>query len=51
MEAHKFHPYKIHVVQVLNEDDFDRRWEFYEGLSEWMDLATIEIIEHNYNYN
>ncbi|EZA46950.1 hypothetical protein X777_00567 [Ooceraea biroi] len=23
-----FHPYKIHLVQKLNEDDFDRRNEF-----------------------
>ena len=23
-----FHPYKIHLVQELNEDDFDRRIEF-----------------------
>lgn len=26
----KFYPYKIHLVQELNEDDFDRRMEFCE---------------------
>ena len=26
----KFHPYKIHLVQELNEDNFDRRVEFTE---------------------
>lgn len=26
----KFYPYKIHLVQELSEDDFDRRMEFYD---------------------
>lgn len=30
LKQHKFHPYKIHLVQQLNEDDFDRRLEFCE---------------------
>ena len=30
MKKEKFHPYKIHLVQELNEDDFDRRVEFTE---------------------
>lgn len=34
LKAHKFHPYKIHLVQELNEDDFDRRLEFCEIVSE-----------------
>lgn len=28
--SHKFRPYKIHVEQEFNEDDFDRRVEFNE---------------------
>ena len=28
LDAHKFYPYKIHLVQELSEDDFDRRMEF-----------------------
>lgn len=30
----KFHPYKIHLHQELNEDDFDRRLEFSELMME-----------------
>ncbi|XP_011687761.1 PREDICTED: uncharacterized protein LOC105449970 [Wasmannia auropunctata] len=30
LKQNKFRPYKIHLVQELNEDDFDRRLEFYE---------------------
>ncbi|CAH1962421.1 unnamed protein product [Acanthoscelides obtectus] len=32
LKAHSFHPYKIHLVQELNEDDFDRRLQFYEDM-------------------
>lgn len=31
---HKFHPYKLHLVQGLSEDDYDRRLEFCEIMSE-----------------
>lgn len=34
LKAHKFHPYKIKLVQELNEDDFDRRLQFCELMSE-----------------
>ena len=34
LKAHNFHPYKIHLVQELNEDDFDKRLEFCEVMSE-----------------
>lgn len=34
LKQHKFHPYKIHLVHELNEDDFDRRQEFCEVMSE-----------------
>jgi len=32
MKSLKFHPYKIHLVQELNEDDPDRRMEFCETI-------------------
>lgn len=34
LKKHKFHPYKIHLVQELNEDDFDRRVQFCETIVE-----------------
>ena len=34
LKMHKFHPYKIHLVQQLNEDDGDRRLQFCETMSE-----------------
>lgn len=33
LKKHKFHPYKIKLVQELNEDDNDRRLEFCEIMS------------------
>lgn len=32
-----FHPYKVHLVQELNEDDFDRRLQFCELMMERID--------------
>lgn len=34
LKKYKFHPYKIRLVQELNEDDFDRRLQFCEVMSE-----------------
>ena len=34
LKKYKFHPYKIRLVQELNEDDFDRRVQFCEIMSE-----------------
>lgn len=34
LKKHHFHPYKIQLVQELNEDDFDRRLQFCEIISE-----------------
>ncbi|XP_050307733.1 uncharacterized protein LOC126744391 isoform X2 [Anthonomus grandis grandis] len=34
LKAHKFHPCKIHLVQELYEDDFDRRSQFSKIMSE-----------------
>lgn len=37
LKSQKWHPYKIHLVQELNEDDFDRRNEFCETLNGMID--------------
>lgn len=34
LKKNKFHPYKIHLVQELHEDDYDRRLQFCEIMSE-----------------
>ncbi|CAH1998188.1 unnamed protein product [Acanthoscelides obtectus] len=34
LNAHSFHPYKIHLVQELNDDDFDRRLQFCEDMNQ-----------------
>jgi len=37
LKQNKFHPYKIHLVQELNEDDFNRRLKFCELMMEKID--------------
>lgn len=32
-KKHNFHPYKVKLVQELNEDDYDRRLQFCEIMS------------------
>lgn len=34
LQKHNFHPYKVHLVQELSEDDFDRRIQFCELMTE-----------------
>lgn len=34
LKKHSFHPYKMHITQELAEDDFDRRLEFCELMTE-----------------
>lgn len=34
LKHYKFHPYKLHLVQSLDYEDFDRREQFCESLSE-----------------
>lgn len=34
LKTHRFHPYKIHLSQQLNEDDPDRRLQFCEEMTE-----------------
>jgi hypothetical protein len=36
LKQNKFHPYKIQLHHALNDDDPDRRVEFCEGLTNWM---------------
>ncbi|CAH1986436.1 unnamed protein product [Acanthoscelides obtectus] len=45
LKAHSFHPYKIHLLQELNEDDFDRRLQFCEEMNV-IDPALTAIIEN-----
>ncbi|CAH1991365.1 unnamed protein product [Acanthoscelides obtectus] len=45
LKAHSFHPYKIHLVQELNEDDFDQRLQFCEDMNA-IDPALTAIIEN-----
>lgn len=34
LKAHTFHPYRVTLAQELNEDDPDRRFQFYEEISQ-----------------
>ena len=43
LKSINFHPYKVHLVQELNEDDPDRRVEFCE-------LRWTELIEILFSY-
>jgi len=45
MKKHKFHPYKIQSVQELSEDDFDRRIEFCEQMTELI-IREPEILDN-----
>lgn len=60
----KFHPYKIYLVQELNDDDFDRRIEFCETMMQRIDAepnflfnivfsdeATFELNGHINRHN
>ncbi|XP_025267674.1 uncharacterized protein LOC112639065 [Camponotus floridanus] len=38
LKKNEFHPYKIHPVQELSEDDFDRRVEFCEDVMQRIDM-------------
>ena len=44
LKKYKFHPYKIRLVQELNEDDFDRRLQFCE-------IMTQRAIDGNFLFN
>ncbi len=41
LKKHKFHPYKVKLVQELSEDDFDRRIEFCEVMSQRIESGAI----------
>jgi len=40
----KFYSYKIHLVQELNENDFDRRNEFFELIMQRINLFLFNIV-------
>lgn len=42
LKKYKFHPYKIQLLQELNDDDFDRRLQFCE--------IVTERANHNANF-
>ncbi|KMQ85171.1 transposable element tc3 transposase [Lasius niger] len=65
LKSNKWHPYKLHLVQELSEDDFDRRVEFCDLMMEMIvddpqlfnnivfsDEATFELTGnvHNFRY-
>jgi hypothetical protein len=37
LNSNKYHPYKIHLVQELSEDDFDRRIEYCDTMMQRLD--------------
>ena len=41
LKIHKFHPYKVHLVQALHGDDTDRRMEFCEWMRTHIDLSIM----------
>ena len=41
LKSINFHPYKVHLVQELNEDDPDRRVEFYEIMMDRIDRDPL----------
>lgn len=38
LSKNNFYPYKVHLVQELSEDDFDRRVEFCEDIMRRSDM-------------
>ena len=41
LKTHKFRPYKVHLVQVLQSDDTDRRFEFCEWVCNHLDSSIL----------
>jgi transposase len=37
LKKHKWHPFKVHLIQELNDDDFDRRLQFCTWAQEHID--------------
>src|SRR6202042_2167310 len=42
-KLHKFHPFKMKILQELTEDDFDRRVEFCEQMTAAINDNTIQV--------
>ncbi|EFN89279.1 hypothetical protein EAI_01709, partial [Harpegnathos saltator] len=64
LKLNKWHPYKLHLVQKLFEDDFDRRIEFCDLMMEMIvddplllnnivfsDETTLELTENINRHN
>lgn len=43
LKAHKFHPYKMIILQKLTEDDPDRRVQFCEQMMDLLDTNVVNI--------
>lgn len=43
LQLHKYHPYKMQILQELHEDDFDRRIEFCEIMSNLINTRAIVV--------
>nr|CAH7720258.1 unnamed protein product [Callosobruchus chinensis] len=46
LKHYKWHPYKIQLLQELNEDDNDRRLQFCEIMHQWMIMAAYQQAHH-----
>ncbi|EFN82448.1 hypothetical protein EAI_03403, partial [Harpegnathos saltator] len=44
LKKHKYHPYKIVIIQELMEDDFDRRIQFCEEMMNRTDDNFLNFI-------
>ncbi|EFN79651.1 hypothetical protein EAI_12675, partial [Harpegnathos saltator] len=44
LKLNQFQPYKVHLVQELSDDDFDRRIEFCELIMERIDPNYLSNI-------
>ena len=51
LKLHKFHPYKIHLVQALHGNDTDRRLEFCEWVCNHMDSSILFSDETIFHLN
>ncbi|KAK5649575.1 hypothetical protein RI129_000604 [Pyrocoelia pectoralis] len=57
LKKEKYHPYKLHLVHELSEDDFDRRLQFceqilniFENLGTGLFCAAFEVFKSSHPY-
>ena len=43
LKAHKFHPYKLTILQELTEDDPDRRLQFCEQIMDLLERNVLNV--------